>query len=118
MKTNLYITITSCVSAFDSKDCSFAMTPTQYIVLNHTTSPFPVHAHFIDTNLKKRWGADGPKVAVGMTVTLGGLLEQVIRQHTFERALDFAEVKVTNIAYLSARSNLTPSPMCMFLLSN
>ena len=66
------------------------------------TSPTPIP--------KKRWGADSPKVAVGSTITLGGFLQRVVRERTLDRALDFAEVEVMNIAYLSTRGNLTSSP--------
>jgi hypothetical protein len=75
MQTTPYITITGTVSKFDTEDCTFTMAPTQYVILTHTTSPFPIHAHFADSNSKKRWGAEGPKVAVGSTITLGGSLE-------------------------------------------
>jgi hypothetical protein len=86
---------------FNSEDRSFMMTPTQYIVLNHTTSAFPIHAHFANTDLKKRWGMKGPRVSIGSTVTFSGLLEQIIREHTPDRALQFAQVKVINTAYLT-----------------
>ena len=72
MQINPYIIITSNVTKFDVDERSFTMTPTQYIILTHTTSPFPIHAHFVDSNCKKRWGPEGPKIAIGSTVTLGG----------------------------------------------
>ena len=75
MQTNPYITITSNVSQFDADEHSFTITPTQYIILTYTASPFPTHAHFADTNSKKRWGADGPKVTVGFTITSGSSLQ-------------------------------------------
>lgn len=118
MQTNPYITITGTVTKFDTDDRSFAMTPTQYVILTHTNSPFPIQAHFADSSSKKRWGAEGPKVAVGSTITLGGLLERVVRDHTIDRALQFAQVEVANIAYLGARSNLAPSPIRMFSFSS
>ena len=110
MQTSPYITITGNVSKFNTNDHSFTMIPTQYIVLTHTVSPFPIHGHFTDSNPKKRWGADGLKVAVGSTITLGGFLQQVVRERTLDRALDFTEVEVMNIAYLSTQGNLTSSP--------
>ena len=84
MQTNPYITVTRCVTTFNVKDRSFTISPTQYIALTHTPSPFPIHAHFADSSSKKRWGSDGPKVTVGSTVTLGGLLQHVVRQHTID----------------------------------
>jgi hypothetical protein len=117
MQTSPYITITGNISKFDTDDRSFTMTPTQYIVLTHTVSPFPIHGHFADSNSKKRWGADGPKVAVGSTITLGGFLQRVVRERTLDRALDFTEVEVMNIAYLSTRGNLTSSPPRTFFLA-
>ena len=86
------------------------MTPTQYIILTHYTSPFPIHAHFTDSASKKRWGADGPKVAIGSNITLGGSLERVVRNHNIDRALQFAQIEVANIAYLGTRTGLAPSP--------
>lgn len=91
------------------------MTPTQYIALTHAASPFPIHAHFADSNSKKRWGPDGPKVAIGSTVTLGGLLQRVVRERTIDRNFQFAQVEVMNIAYLGARNNLTGSPTRTYL---
>ena len=111
MQINPYITITGNVTKFDVDERSFTMTPTQYIILTHTTSPFPIHAHFVDSNSKKRWGPEGPKVAVGSTVTVGGTLQRVVRQHTIDRPLDFAQVEVMNVSYLSTRSNLSTSSM-------
>jgi hypothetical protein len=49
---------------------------------------------------KKRWGVEGPRVSVGSTVAFGGLLEQIVREHTSDRVLQFAQVIVANIAYL------------------
>ena len=74
MQINPYIIITGNVTKFDVDERSFTMTPTQYIILTHMTSPFPIHAHwhFVDSNSKKRWGPEGPKIAVGSTVTIGG----------------------------------------------
>lgn len=117
MQINPYITITGNVSKFDTEERSFTMTPTQYIVLTHSVSPFPIHAHFADSNSKKRWGADGPKVAVGSTITLGGFLQWVVRERTLDRALDFAQVEVMNIAYLTTRSSLASSPTRTFSYS-
>lgn len=118
MKTNPYITVTGNVTKFDSEDHSFTMTPTQYIILTHTSSPFPIHAQFADSNNKKRWGADGPKVAVGSTITLGGSLQRVVREHNIDKPLQFAQVEVANIAYLGTRGNLTSTPIRMFLSLN
>ena len=111
METNPYITITGNVNKFDHDNRTFTMTPTQYIVLTHSTSAFPVHAYFTDSNSKKRWGPEGPKVTVGSTVTLGGTLQRVRREHNIDRPLEFAEVEVSNIAYLGTRSNLPASPI-------
>jgi hypothetical protein len=110
IQINPYITVTGNVTKFDTENRSFTMTPTQYILLTHTTSPFPIHAHFADSNSKKRWGADGPKVTVGSTITFGGTLQRVVREHTIDKTLQFAQVEVTNIAYLATRTNLTTSP--------
>jgi hypothetical protein len=117
MQNNPYITVTGNVTKFNPEDHTFTMTPTQYIVLTHTTSSFPIHAHFTDSTSKKRWGADGPKVAVGSTITLGGFLQRVVREHSIDNLLQFAQVEVTNIAYLSTRTNLGPSTIRMFSLT-
>ena len=111
METNPYITVTGNVTKFETgENRSFTMSPTQYIILTHTTSPFPIHAHFADSNSKKRWGPDGPKVTVGSTITLGGTLQRVVREHNIDKPLQFAQVEVTNIAYLNTRTNLATSP--------
>lgn len=116
MQTNPYITITGNVSQFDSEDRSFTITLTQYIILTHTASPFPIRAHFADTNSKKRWGPDGPKVVVGSTITLGSSLQRVVRQRNIDRTFEFAQVEVTTIAYLGTRGNLAgPSSRIFFL---
>ena len=75
METNPYITMTGTVTKFNSGGHTFTMTPLQYVVLTHTTSPFPIHVHFADSNSKKRWGAEGPRVAIGSSITLGGSLQ-------------------------------------------
>ena len=109
METNPYITVTGCVTNFDKEHRSFTMTPTQYIILTHTTSPFPIHAHFADSDSKKRWGAEGPRATVGSTVTIGGSLQRVVRQHNIDKPLEFAQVEVANIAYIGSRGNLPTS---------
>ena len=114
MQTNPYITVTGCVTRFNVEDRSFTISPTQYIALTHTASPFPIHAHFADSSSRKRWGSDGPKVTVGSAVTLGSLLERVVRQHTIDRAFDFAQIEVMNIAYLSTRTSFSTSPTRIF----
>jgi hypothetical protein len=117
MQVNPFITITGNVSKFNASDRSFTMTPTQYIALTHSTSPLPIHAHFADSESKKRWGPDGPKVAVGSTITLGGSFQRVAREHNIDRSLEFVQVEVSNIAYLGTRGNLASSSMREFFLS-
>jgi hypothetical protein len=110
MQTNPYITVTGSVTKSNTEDHSFTMTPTQYVILTHTNAPFPIHAHFADGASKKRWGPDGPKVAIGSTITIGGSLQRVVREHNIDKPLQFAQVEVANIAYLgSTRSTLTTS---------
>ena len=46
------------------------------------------------------------EVTIGSTVTIRGSLQRVIRQHSISRTLEFAQVKVINIAYLGARTSL------------
>jgi hypothetical protein len=75
MKTNPYVTVTGTVTNFDTNDHTFTMTPNQYIVLTHSSLPFPIHAHFADWESTKRWGRDGPKVTPGSTITFGGFFE-------------------------------------------
>ena len=113
METNPYITVTGNVTKFqiEGDNRSFIMSPTQYIILTHTTTPFPVHAHFADSASKKRWGAEGPKVTAGSTITIGGTLQRVVREHNIDKPLQFAQVEVSNIAYLNTRGNLTTSPI-------
>ena len=90
IQTNPYVTITSNVSQFDPDNRSFTLTPTQYIILTHTASPFLIQAHFADTNSKKRWGADGPKFTVGSTITLGGSLQRIFKERNINRTFEFA----------------------------
>ena len=108
MELSPYITITGNVSKFDIEQRSFTMNPTQYVILTHSATPFPIHAHFADSDSKKRWGSDGPKVTVGSTVTLGGSLLRVTREPTIERSLQFAEVEVSNIAYITTHTLTSP----------
>ena len=116
MQRSPYISITGNVSKFNADDRTFTMTPTQYIILTHKTSPFPIHGHFVDSDSKKRWGAEGPKVAVESTIAIGGTLERVVREHEDINALfEFAQIEVRNIAYLGIRSNISTSAMGMFL---
>ena len=118
MQINPHISITGTVTRFDMENRSFTMTPTQYIALTRATSPFPIHGHFADSDSKKRWGADGPKVATGSTVTLGGSLQRVVREHNIDRPLEFAQVEVNNIAYLgSTRGPATSSHSGIFTVS-
>ena len=53
MQTNPYITVTGNVNKFDLDNRTFTMTPSQYIVLMHSTSALPIEAHFTDSNSKK-----------------------------------------------------------------
>ena len=46
IETNPYIIMTGTVASFNADDHTFAMTPNQYIVLTHSSLPFPIHAHF------------------------------------------------------------------------
>ena len=108
MELSPYITITGNVSKFDIEERSFTMSPTQYVLLTHSSAPFPIHAHFADSDSKKRWGSDGPKVTVGSTVTLGGSLLRVTREPTIERSLQFAEIEVSNIAYITTHNFTSP----------
>jgi len=107
METNPYITVTGTVNQFNAEDRSFVMTPKQYVVLTHSYSVLPVHAHFGDWHSNKRWGADGPKVTVRTTITFGGFFQRVVRERTLDRTLEFIEVEVASIAYHGTCSNLT-----------
>ena len=113
METNPYITVTGTVTSFNADDHTFTMTPHQYIVLTHSSLPFPIHAHFANWDSKKRWGPDGPKVTVGSTVTFGGLLERVTCEPNINKKLEFAEIEVASIAYFGTHGNLT-APTRMF----
>ena len=116
MKVNPYITVAGTIASFDAGDHTFTMTPSQYIGLIHASSAFPIHAHFVDWESKKRWGSNGPKAAVGSTITFRGFLERVAREHDINKSLSFAEVEVTNIAYLSNRGNSFVSPSGTFFI--
>jgi hypothetical protein len=108
METNPYMSVTGSVTTFNMDDRSFTITPSQYTLLTHSASPFPIHAHFADSD-SKRWGSEGPKVAAGSTVTLGGSLQRVVRNH-LDQTLQYAQVEVTNIAYVGPRAgNLASS---------
>jgi hypothetical protein len=113
METTPYITVTGTVTSFNTDDHTFAMTPNQYIVLTHSSLPFPIHAHFANSDSKKRWGPDGPKVTVGSTISFGGLLERVVCERNINKRLELAEIEVANIAYFGTRANLT-APIRMF----
>jgi len=82
---------TGTVDQFNGEDRSFVMTPKQ----------------FADWHSNKRWGADGPKVTVSTTITFSGFFQRVVRERTLDRTLEFIEVEVASIAYLSTCSNLT-----------
>ena len=84
------------------------MTPTQYTILQHSTSPFPITAYFADPE-SKRWGNNGPRVTVGSTITFGGHLLRITRERNIDRTLSFAEIEVHNITYLSI-PNIPDSP--------
>ena len=118
MKVNPYITVAGTIARFDAGNHTFTMTPTQYIGLIHASSGFPIHAHFIDRESKKRWGSNGPKAAVGSTITLRGFLERVAHECDINKSLSFAEVEVTNIAYLSNHGNNFISPGHTFFFSS
>jgi hypothetical protein len=110
METNPYITVTGTITTFDTDDHTFTTTPSQYVVLTHSSLPFPIHAYFSNCDSKKRWGPEGPRVTVGSTVTFGGLLERVVCERNIDRRLQFAQVQVTTISYFGTRTNLTTSP--------
>ena len=118
MKVNPYITVAGTIASFDAGDHTFTITLTQYIRLIHASSGFPIHAHFIDKESKKRWGSNGPKAAVGSTITFGGFLERVAHECDINKSLSFAEVEVTNIAYLSNHGNNFISPGHTFFFSS
>ena len=114
METNPYVTVTGTVSTFNADDHTFTITPSQYIVLTHSSLSFPIHGHFANWESKKRWGADGPKVTVGSTITFGGLLERVVCERNIDKRLEYAEIEVITIAYFGTHGNLAPSPTRMF----
>ena len=118
METNPYIMATGTVTSFDAENHTFAMTPNQYIVLTHSSLPFPINAHFANSESKKRWGSEGPKVTVGSTITFGGLLQRVVCERNINKKLERAEVEVASIAYFGTRGNLTASPARMFSEKN
>ena len=97
MATNPYIFLTGTVSSFDTDEHTFTMTPSQYNVLSRTSLPFPIHAHFANSSLTKRWGAEGPRVTVGSTISFGGLLEKVVCERTTDKRLEYAQVEVSFI---------------------
>ncbi|KAF8805152.1 hypothetical protein BYT27DRAFT_7104584 [Phlegmacium glaucopus] len=111
-RTRPYITISGVITHLNVEDYSFEMSPTQYIALAHTATPFPIHAYFVES---KRWG-DGkkPKVSVGSTIALGGFLEKIRRERDIERTVSIVEVEIINIAFLSTRSNTQLSPHRLF----
>jgi hypothetical protein len=114
METNPYINVTGSVATFNAEERSFVTTPNQYSALTHSLMPFPIHAHFADSE-SKRWGTDGPKVAVGSLITFGGSLQQVVRDHTVDRIFQHAQVEVVNIAYVGNRGgNFAEPPPRMF----
>ena len=114
METNPYIMVTGTVTSFDAENHMFAMTPNQYIVLTHSSLPFPINAHFADCESKKRWGSEGPKVTMGSTITFGGLLQRVVCKQNINKKLECAEVEVSSIAYFGTCGNLSTSPARMF----
>ena len=97
-KVHPHMTVTGTVTGFNVDDRSFTTTPTQYTVLQHMPSAFPIHASFADLD-SRRWGEGGPKVAVGSTISFSGLLKRVVRD--VDQSLSFVEIEVCSIAYLS-----------------
>jgi len=89
------ITVMGTVTNFNTEDHTFMMTPTQYVVLPRAASPFPIHAHFVDSESKKRWGTEGPRVAVGSTITFAGFMERIVHNCNINRTLAFVEIEVT-----------------------
>ena len=112
MESNPYISVTGTITTLYANHHTFAMTPNQYIVLTHSSLPFPIHLHFANWDSKKRWGPDGPKVTVGSTITFGGLFERVVCEHNINKRLEFAKIEVASIAYFGTHGNLT-APICM-----
>lgn len=105
METNPYIFVTGTVDSFNSNDHTFTMTPSQYIVLTHSSLPFPIHGHFANWDSKKRWGPEGPKVTVGTTITFGGLLQTVVCERNIDKRLEYAEIEVTTISYFGSHNS-------------
>ena len=106
--------MTGIITSFNTEDRTFTMTPTQYSVLQHTATKLPIRAYFADME-SKRWGENGPKVAVGSTITFGGLLQRVVRERNLERTLSFIEIEVHTIAYLANPNNPT-SPSSTYII--
>ena len=113
MKVHPHITVTGTVTSFNMDDRTFTMSPTQYTVLQHTSTVFPIHANFADLD-SRRWGEGGPKVAVGSTITFGGLMKRVVRERDGETSLSFVDIEVSSIAYLS--NPISPSGIFFFRL--
>jgi len=108
--------VTGTVTNFNADNHTFMMTPTQYVVLPRSASPFPIHAHFVDSESKKRWGSEGPRVAVGSTITFAGFMERIVRDRNIDKTLAFVEIEVTSVAYLFNRPNASISPTRGILL--
>jgi hypothetical protein len=101
-KVSPYITVTGTVSSFHTADHSFDMTPSQYTVLTHSTSTFPVHGYFIES---KRWGeAKKPKLFTGTSVSFGGFLEKIHRERNLNRTLSQVEVEVSTVSFIPTQT--------------
>ncbi|KAF8798914.1 hypothetical protein BYT27DRAFT_7177119 [Phlegmacium glaucopus] len=107
-KTRPHITAMGTITHFSPDDHSFQMSPSQYIALPRTSSPFPLHGYFLES---KRWG-DGksPKLFIGSTIAFGGFIDRISRERDVHRTVSAIEIEVVNIAWLSSRTPSQFSP--------
>lgn len=92
------------------------MAPSQYTALTHSSSPLPIHGHFIES---KRWGGGKkPTLFPGTSVSLGGFIDRIHRERDIIRAVYQVEVEVLTISFIPTLPN-APSDahrMIIFLL--
>ena len=104
-KTSPYIAVTDVVSSFQTSDHSFDMSPSQYTALTHTSSPLPIHGHFIES---KRWGeGKKPKLFNGSSVSFGGFVDRIHRERDLNRTLSQVEVEVLTVSFIPTQAGFT-----------
>jgi hypothetical protein len=82
------------------------MSPSQYTALTHSSSPFPIHGHFIES---KRWGeGKKPKLFPGTAVSLGGFIDRIHRERDINRSVSQIEIEVVTVSFIPIQTHAAP----------